>query len=40
MLDEEFIKAIDGFAEHFEEGQIEKVEAIEKGGMDLRDKDS
>ena len=39
MLDKEFIKAMDGFAKLFEEGNNEKLEAMEKGGVDLRDQD-
>ena len=39
MLNEEFIKAMDRFEKLFEEVQNEKLQVIEKGGIDLRDKD-
>ena len=39
MLNKEFIKAMDGFAKLIEEGHNEKLEAMEKGRVDLRDQD-
>ena len=39
MLDKDCIKAMDGFAKIFAEGYNQKLEAMEKGGVDLRDQD-
>ena len=39
MLDREFIEAMDGFANFFEEGHSKKLEAMEKGGAAWREQD-